>query len=333
MKNTEQASIRNLSDTNLLQRTQALVQEERKLGIQILHHLKEISRRRLHCELGFSSIFTYLVEHLKYPEASAYRLVNALKLLKELPEVEKKVEEKVESGVLSISTLSQVQSFCQAQKKENQIEIKAEEKIKVLASVEGCTRKETERVLASLYPEQPLSIPDQQRRISVHQTEIKITLDDTLLEKLDRIKQLISHQNLNPSYAELLDYLAEMVLDKMDPIRKEERKNRKEKTTFPGKFTPAPVDCKKMHRSRPVPAQTERQVWVQSDSRCAYISPLTGHRCTERKGLELNHIHPYGMGGSHELFNLELLCKQHNLQEAIKSYSPEKMAPFLTESG
>jgi hypothetical protein len=189
MTNTELASIKALSNSSLLQKTNSLVREERNIGIQILYHLKEIGRRRLHCELGYSSLFTYAVEYLKYPESTAYRLVSAMKLLRELREV----EQKVESGSLSISTLSMVHSYCQAQKRENQVVFDRADKVQVLASVEGCSRKETEKVLASWLPEQPLPPPDRQRPVSPQQTEIKMTVDNALLEKLERIKELIAH--------------------------------------------------------------------------------------------------------------------------------------------
>ena len=40
-------NLNNLSDENLLQNTQRLVAQEREVLIEVLHHLKEIERRRL----------------------------------------------------------------------------------------------------------------------------------------------------------------------------------------------------------------------------------------------------------------------------------------------
>src|ERR1700744_1417080 len=114
----EESNLKVLSDIQLLEGTQMLVKEERRIGTAILHRLREISKRRLYSELGYSSLFSYCTDELKYPEATAFRLVNAMKLLVEFPEVEKKVQE----GLLSVTTLAQVQSYCQAQKKENGLE-------------------------------------------------------------------------------------------------------------------------------------------------------------------------------------------------------------------
>ena len=41
---------------------------------------------------GYSSLFTCLVQEFQYPEATAYRLLNAMKLVSEVPEVEGKIQ-------------------------------------------------------------------------------------------------------------------------------------------------------------------------------------------------------------------------------------------------
>jgi len=58
MTNTEILDLKRLGNAELLEQTHSLVKEERSIGIQILHRLKEISRRRFYSELGYSSLFT-----------------------------------------------------------------------------------------------------------------------------------------------------------------------------------------------------------------------------------------------------------------------------------
>src|SRR3990167_1785726 len=48
--------VKNLSDQELIEQTEALVQNERQTTVQILRHLREIEVRRLFVELGFSSM-------------------------------------------------------------------------------------------------------------------------------------------------------------------------------------------------------------------------------------------------------------------------------------
>jgi len=54
-----------LPNAELLDQTHQLAKDERRIGTLILHRLKEILRRRLFASLGYSSVFTYLVQELK----------------------------------------------------------------------------------------------------------------------------------------------------------------------------------------------------------------------------------------------------------------------------
>src|SRR5271154_5269619 len=96
-----------IGDQALIEKTRMLVKEEREITTRVLHHLREVERRRLFTELGYPSLFSYVVGDLHHSEACAYRRIAAMRLLKELPEIEKKIE----SGELSLSVISQAQTF------------------------------------------------------------------------------------------------------------------------------------------------------------------------------------------------------------------------------
>ena len=57
------------------------------------------------------------------------------------------------------------------------------------------------------------------------------------------------------------------------------------------------------------------------------------YQCTQRKGLELEHKHPFAKGGSSDPKNLTVLCKGHNSLRAIEEYGVQKMQPFLRGLG
>ena len=86
-------------DGALLNMTQKLASDEREFLSQILHHLREIERRRLYCTLSCGSLFQYATKILGYSEDQAYRRIQAMKLLKEIPEI----EEKLLIGVLNLT--------------------------------------------------------------------------------------------------------------------------------------------------------------------------------------------------------------------------------------
>jgi len=87
-----------------------------------------------------------------------------------------------------------------------------------VAKVTGKSRRDCDRLLAELAPETPR--PEQARPISATQTEIRFTAEETLLVKIEKLKALLSHRNPNPSYAELIEMLADMALKRLDPEQK-----------------------------------------------------------------------------------------------------------------
>ena len=107
------APLKALSNYELLSRTKSLVQKERETHIQALRHLREIESRKLYFSQGFSSLFDYAVRELGYSEGAAFRRIKAMRLCRDLPEA----EEKLQSGKLSLSSASQLQNFFEKQKK------------------------------------------------------------------------------------------------------------------------------------------------------------------------------------------------------------------------
>ena len=107
------SEVKKLSNQQLLSQTKFLVQKERNTHIQVLHHLGEIDSRKLYLELGFSSLFDYAVKELGYSEGAAYRRIKAMKLCRDLPDTESRLQ----SGKLSLSSASQLQAFFEKQAK------------------------------------------------------------------------------------------------------------------------------------------------------------------------------------------------------------------------
>ena len=105
--------IRQLSNQELLSQTKTLVQKERDIHIQILHHLREIESRKLYFSQGFSSLFDYVVKELGYSEGAAYRRIKAMRLCRDMPDTEARLQ----SGRLSLSSACQLQSFFEKQAK------------------------------------------------------------------------------------------------------------------------------------------------------------------------------------------------------------------------
>ena len=104
-----------INDSTLIETTEKLVREERELLTKVLHHLREIERRRLFSSLGFKSLFDFAVRQLGYSEDQAYRRISAMRLLKEIPELEAKIE----SGEISLTHISLAHSLFKQEKNQN----------------------------------------------------------------------------------------------------------------------------------------------------------------------------------------------------------------------
>ena len=64
-------------------------------------------------------------------------------------------------------------------------------------------------------------------------------------------------------------------------------------------------------KSRAVPLNTRRAVLQRDNYQCTYCA-ADGTQCRERVGLEIDHITPFSLGGTHEIENLRVVCKAHN---------------------
>src|SRR5277367_1139269 len=206
--------ILSLSDQALLQKTRVLVREERELTTRVLHHLREVERWRLFVDLGYPSLFEYAVGDLHYSEASAQRRISAMRLLKELPELESKIEE----GSLSLSVLSQAQRFFRQEAKLEK-PLAVQQKRELLLTLEGKSSREAERELLSRASEPAALKPESVRPVSETHSELKFLVTEETLKQLERIRGLLGHQHSELSFGELLALMAKITLEKLDPAR------------------------------------------------------------------------------------------------------------------
>lgn len=71
--------------------------------------------------------------------------------------------------------------------------------------------------------------------------------------------------------------------------------------------------------SRYIPQSLQREVYQRDHGQCSYTS-LEGKKCGEKNFLELDHVRPWGLGGSTTTENLRLLCRTHNQWRAEKIF-------------
>ncbi len=300
--------LRSLSDDLLLKSTLQLAQKERETTLEVLHHLREVERRSLSATLAYPSLFEYAVKELKYSASAANRRIASMRLLRELPEI----EQKVESGVLSLSTLSQAQVFF---RQENS---SLKSKREVLLSLENKSTREVERELVSRCAEPQRLIPEKLRAVSATHTELKLLVEENFLSKLEELRNHLGSKMPFASVKELLDFAVDRALEDLKPkapkVAPKVAPNAKQKTT-----------------TRYVPVEVEREVWQRDRGQCSFVNPASKQRCTSKHGLELDHIQPHALGGGRQQITCDFVAERTISSQRCRALGNTKWLPIFQE--
>jgi hypothetical protein len=324
-------SFSHLSDEQLLNETKHAVLEENKAKTYVLHLLAEVEKRRLYSK-EFPSLFEFCIKTLKYTSGAAQRRIDTMRAMRFIPEI----EEKILSGDLNLTSVSQAQTFFRHEAKAGK-KYSVQAKKEVLEKLEN---KSTRECIKELLAISPNSIPQEKRReITSEKTELKVILDKNLLSKFDKLKALLSHKYPHMTDAELLNEIADIALKKLDPLAKPSKPTQKpkkqseveQKSVSEQRVNVVPMNCAapllpapEVTKSRYISVELTKQVWLKSKSRC--------EKCSSTHFLEIDHIKPLALGGKTELNNLRLLCRTHNQQAAIEIFGMKHMKRFLASN-
>jgi hypothetical protein len=354
-------SLKDISASEILLKTKQTALEERRLGIELLRYLQEIERRKLFAP-KFSSLHEYVVRELGYSDGAAHRRISAMRLMRDIPEV----EQKLSHGTLTLSSASQVQNFLITEKRSSGNVYSPLQKQELISSVENKSTRETEALLAARSPRTAALIRERPRSIDGQNVQVTVILSARLQAKLRQLKNLMAHQHPNPSLSEQLEMLADLALRRLDPAAKPARKavetrdppeavrdaNSKTKDAAIGQdssgqdstarastdqpstegvqlthFGAEAAKRSEARRSRFIPRATRQAVWTRAGSQCEFRSTESGIRCPRRHLLQIDHRTPFSRGGGNRFSNLQLLCATHNQWKGARPVNP------LTASG
>jgi len=296
--------LKKIKDNELLLQIKEYVSDERRALVCILAHLREIERRRLYSERGFKSLFDYAVGELSYSEDQAARRIQAMRLIKDVPEV----EHKIASGELSLSNAHQVQTlFRNLEQKESDRMMTKVEKLKVLASVEHKSRREAERVLIKWQPQ--AALPKERERIVANDiSEVRFLLSEKLKAKLEAVRSLLGPRGVGLGYAELFEEMSDLSLQALKTKRF--GKNRTNRVGSKKAVTLQPVQ--QSNNPRYISKAMKHQIWERDRGSCT--------RCGGQRNLNYDHIRPVALGGKSESENLRLLCFACNQRASTKIF-------------
>jgi hypothetical protein len=251
-----------MTNEELLLKTELAVKTERRATSEVVRLFQEISKRKLYLERGFPHLYEMATKHFGYCAGSAMRRINAMRLANAIPSVESKLE----SGELSLSVASEVQSFFYAEAKESR-PYSLNAKIELIEACLNKSRREVERELIRRNPEREKR--ESIRHTSIDRVRVSFSISEELNQKLNRLKDLLSQTN--PSTEDLLDRLAELGLDKFDPLRKaarakSRRQTQKSETSPSSQASPKEFDKVLARASAQIPPPAAAAVVSETES-------------------------------------------------------------------
>ena len=263
-----------MNNSELVLALKAAVRRERAAVADVLRYLREVEKRKLFLE-SYSSLFAFCVGELGYSESEAMVRINSMRLMRAVPEVEKKIEQ----GELSMTVAASILSAVRRE------ELPLKETRALVSELTGASKREAEKKLAEKFPEAPK--PERVKPVA-DQVEIRFTVSREDAELIQKLMDHRAHTNFERSHGKLFVQLAKEALKKLE--------GKQPQDALP--HGPAKVN------SRYVSTKLKRAIWKRDKGRC--------QQCGTTHGLQIDHIRPFKDGGPTQLENLRLLCGTHN---------------------
>ncbi len=328
-------NLRKMTSAALIEKTKGSVSAEREALTLALHCFGEINRRRLDVEYKYKSLFQMVTQFYGYSEDQAIRRISAMHLMREIPEV----IEKISSGELQFTNIGSAQTLFKQEAKLGH-QLTKHEKIEILTEICAKSVRETEKIIFS-HSSAPMTLkPDLVRSVSADDIEFRFLAKECVRSKIERLKGLLAHSNPNMTIGELFDRLCDLGIEEWQkPHRRPARRKADDSTLHENSHEldqghiaqPDNTDKKGLKlqmqktaapkKRRVISAAVRRAVFTKAGRCC--------ENCRSERALEIDHIDPVALGGTDELNNLRLLCRNCNQRSAIRAFGQMQMDSFL----
>jgi len=310
---------------------------EHRCTVEIIESLVVCHREHAYLDHGCSSIWTFLVEELNYSKAAASRRFKAMKCAEKFPQVVGMLRD----HQVSLSSLAQAEGLLG--------EVNDPEEL--LERISGKSSVEVEKIVAG---ERPLPAKPREvvRRVAVRRgasrgkmadrknpkasevslfggsastnnnpdtaapiesrVSLRTSLTEIAYDSFEHARALISRKHPGATVEDAVNELVEFYLKSKAP------KERKKKSVQ-GNDNPASPINKTAPPTRHIPAATRDAVLLRDGQRCAFVGK-NRRRCTATHNLQLDHVRPFALGGSHDPENLQVLCAAHNRHRARQTF-------------
>jgi hypothetical protein len=316
-----------LSNRDLLARLKTLAGRERSATVELIAHLAELDRRKLHREQGYGSLFSYCRDALRLSEHAIFNRIAAARASRAFPVILDLLAE----GAVNLSTVRLLAPHLTQENHKG-----------LLQEARGRRKREIEVMVARLAPqpdvptsvrkqptpappvpgltlvtEPPVAlvapvVPPLRRPVVAPLTperyRIQFTVGRETQQKLRHVQDLLRREIPDGDPGAIFDRALTLLLE--DVARKKVAATTNPR---PSRGTDP--------RSRHIPSEVKRKVWLRDHGQCAYVSSA-GRRCRERAFLEFHHLEAYARGGESTVDNISLRCREHNAYEAELVFGP-----------
>ena len=303
---------------NIITRLQNLRRREHESTVGIIELLVQCSREKAYLEHGCSTLWEFLKRELNYSPAAASRRYKAMKCAEKFPQVIGMLRK----HQLSLSTLALAESLLG----------EVSDPVELLDRLAGKSHREVERMVALERPV-PSKPKEVVRRVAVKAKEPKLRVDPLFaapatappapveervtlrtslsadsFEAFEMARAIVSRKHPGATVEDVLNELIGFYLKQKAP------KERPAKSTKAGGKTQEPQTRTTPQtglRTRHIPAAIRDRVMLRDRQRCTFISK-SGRPCHSTHNLQIDHIKPFALGGTHDPENLRVLCAAHN---------------------
>jgi hypothetical protein len=349
------ASLRKLSDTDLLARVRRLAARERRASALLVAHLAELAARDLHLAAGYSSLFVFCRDALSLAEHDAYNRVEVARATRRFPIL----VDRLAAGFLNLNAARLLAPH-----------LTTENHLALLEAARGKRKAEVEEMVASLapYPEAPTFV----RRLPSGRREFWAPArvpapmpaataspspapssapavagapaagpdadapsgDPPVVFASWRPAGSASDVTpLAPDRYRLQLTIPRATLEKLrlaQDMLRHAIPSGDEAAILDRALTVLLADLARTKfaatekprtargsgpGSRHIPAEVKRAVWLRDAGRCAFVAG-DGRRCDERAFVEFHHLLPYAADGEASVENIQLRCRRHNAYES-----------------
>lgn len=328
---------KNLSTLSNLELDQSLVSLsslERETTSRIIVHIAEADRRKLYLEHSYGSLFEYVTGRLGYSAGGAQRRIDASRLSNEVPSLIQDLDTKaisleqvslVQRSIRKALSLKRKPSSDQAlaaelsmtaqtlmveslnqqvaDKHQKRAQITTEAKIQLLESLKSKSYSESQVIVAKA-----LDLTIQSQSVVKPQADgsvrLEVTFSKDQWEKMNRMRELISHSVPSGSWDQVMEYVAERVIKTKTNVR--------EAKGAVSKKAKGPNSTQDRDKSTERSFYQNRKLLLKQITYCQYQDKNIGKACNSKWQLQVDHVKPRWAGGSDEITNLRVLCGMHN---------------------